>query len=296
MSVVRAAAKATCDPILKEIMEGSYDKLSHEVSMYFLSHEDLAQQLWKTHKQGAVFLLACGVAWQACVRKGFTKEWRDVQLNQLKVVIYSILGVKQDIGFDKRIMAAERTAGIVTNQLLDLMSWINARRQIHERIPLGVLSRMIETPLTTLHCESYFGTIANSAGSSVNPSASQIQERATQLDVAARIKGEIHSGFSVFSSRKQRKSNATTSWGFDGDMVSHTDQSDGWWDQLKKRVTRRIGKSFSIHELHAGPRSTLRSKARSRGGKKGGEGIWAWEKDGLNRNPVTTVRLFIFPV
>ena len=73
MSVVRAAAKATCDPILKEIMEGSYDKLSHEVSMYFLSHEDLAQQLWKTHKQGAVFLLACGVAWQACVRKGFTK-------------------------------------------------------------------------------------------------------------------------------------------------------------------------------------------------------------------------------
>ena len=116
---------------------------------------------------------------------------------------------------------------------------------------------------------------ANSAGSSVKPSASQIQERATQLDVAAKIKGEIHSGFSVFSSRKQRKSNATTSWGFDGDMVSHTDQSDGWWDQLKKRVTRRIGKSFSIHELHAGPRSTLRSKARSRGGKKGGEGIWA---------------------
>ena len=55
MSVVRAAGKATCDPILKEIMEGSYDKLSHEVSMYFLSHEDLAQQLWKTHKQGAVF-------------------------------------------------------------------------------------------------------------------------------------------------------------------------------------------------------------------------------------------------
>ena len=138
MSVVRAAAKATCDPILKEIMEGSYDKLSHEVSMYFLSHEDLAQQLWKTHKPGAVFLLACGVAWQACVRKGFTKEWRDVQLNQLKVVIYSILGVKQDVGFDKRIMAAERTAGIVTNQLLDLLSWIDARRQIHERIPLGV--------------------------------------------------------------------------------------------------------------------------------------------------------------
>ena len=101
-------------------------------------------------------LLACGVAWQACVRKGFTKEWRDVQLNQLKVVIYSILGVKQDIGFDKRIMAAERTAGIVTNQLLDLLSWVDARRQIHERIPLGVLSRMIETPLTTLHCESYF--------------------------------------------------------------------------------------------------------------------------------------------
>ena len=56
------------------------------------------------------------------MRKGFTKEWRDVQLNQLKVVIYSILGVKQDIGFDKRIMAAERTAGIVTNQLLDVMS------------------------------------------------------------------------------------------------------------------------------------------------------------------------------
>ena len=104
------------------------------------------------------------------MRKGFTKEWRDVQLNQLKVVIYSILGVKQDIGFDKRIMAAERTAGIVTNQLLDLLSWIDARRQIHERIPLGVLSRMIETPLTTLHCESYFGTIANSAGSSVKPS------------------------------------------------------------------------------------------------------------------------------
>ena len=48
MSVVRAAAKATCDPILKEIMEGSYGKLSHEVSMYVLSHEDLAQQLWKT--------------------------------------------------------------------------------------------------------------------------------------------------------------------------------------------------------------------------------------------------------
>ena len=117
--------------------------------MYFLSHEDLALELWDTHKPGAVFLLACGLAWQACVRKGFTKEWRDVQLNQLKVVIYSILGVKQDIGFDKRIMAAERTAGIVTNQLLDLMSWINARRQIHERIPLGVLSRMIETPLTT---------------------------------------------------------------------------------------------------------------------------------------------------
>ena len=29
---------------------------------------------------------------------------------------------------------------------LDLLSWIDARRQIHERIPLGVLSRMIETP------------------------------------------------------------------------------------------------------------------------------------------------------
>ena len=74
MSVVRAAAKATCDPILKEIMEGSYDKLSHEVSMYFLSHEDLAQQLWKTHKQGAVLFIGLRRGMAGLRAKGLHKR------------------------------------------------------------------------------------------------------------------------------------------------------------------------------------------------------------------------------
>ena len=48
-TTVRAAAKATCDPILKDIVEGSYDKLSHEVSMYSLSHEETCPNISGRH-------------------------------------------------------------------------------------------------------------------------------------------------------------------------------------------------------------------------------------------------------
>jgi hypothetical protein len=127
---LRRAAEIIDDKTLIKILEQSYDKHSHACSLFVATHRELKQKLIELgFLQEAVFLESLGLAWRAWKQRGLTFGTRLYYLSHLRLTIYAIFGKDGLCKVD--VLRSQHTAGVPTNQLLDMLAAIDVFEQIY---------------------------------------------------------------------------------------------------------------------------------------------------------------------
>ena len=250
-SVLQQAVDKLQDHVLSCAMDCAYDKLGHAVSQYFISHRGLQAQLEELGFIGDALLLeVLGESWQAWKRPHLTLRVRTEALEWLSVVVWRILGVSNVL--DGRFRA-ERTAGIVTDQLFDLLSDVDARLEALTRLADcggDAEGSFRESSTTTRSLESLFSLLAGQRGVGDKPYALGIQQRLRHIEVAQLVKYSCTDNFSCRFSKKRR---------YQSD-ADHEDYSDGssslkddakWILDMSKVAARFCRNHASVHHENA---------------------------------------------
>ena len=171
-------------------------------------------------------------------------------LERLSVVVWRILGVSNVL--DGRFRA-KRTAGIVTDQLFDLLSDVDARLEALTRLADcggDAEGSFRESSTTTRSLESLFSLLAGQRGVGDKPYALGIQQRLRHIEVAQLVKYSCTDNFSCRFSKKRR---------YQSD-ADHEDYNDGssslkddakWILDMSKVAARFCRNHASVHHENA---------------------------------------------
>ena len=151
--------------------------------------------------------------------------------------------------------APKRVAGLVTEQLIDTIANIDARLQLLARARIyAPHSAVCEVAMTSRALESYFSTLAATAGSSHKLDAIGIQQRLIHLDVSQLVKQRHHEGFTTYTSKKRTRLAEVRRPDYN-DGTSTLKDDEQWFAEVRK-----VARSFTTN------RSSIRDHNAHKGG------------------------------
>ena len=143
---LKLASEQLKDETLSKVIERSSDKHSHACSLFVATHRELQQKLIELG-----FL------------QGLTFGTRLYYLSRLRLTIYAIFG--QDALCKVDVLRSQHTAGVPTNQLLDMLAAIDVFEHIYFALSPALRHKMNASSLTTRNLESSFSSLSSNCGS-----------------------------------------------------------------------------------------------------------------------------------
>ena len=247
---LRAAAETVKDEVLSKILECSYDKHSHMCSLYVATHRGLLAQLRELgHIQDAEFIEALGLAWRAWKQRGLPMEKRFEYLWQFRLVVYRVFGFDALANVD--VLRSTHIAGMITNQLLDLLAGIDVFEHTFFSLSAAQQASFNASSLTTRGLENSFSFLASNTCSGEKFTMDQIKGSVRRSDsLAALIRlncgpgGE--GGYTHQESRRRRKLQPDTSLSWsDG-----TADDDAFFRDIHRRARGYCGNRMQIRDIN----------------------------------------------
>jgi len=203
---LKLASSEIDDEIVSKILERGSDKHSHACSLYVATHPKLVAKLHeKGHAREGLFLESFGLAWRAWKQPGLAFETRLSYISRLRLVIYSVFG--SDALCKVEVLRSQHTAGVPTNQLLDLLAAMDVFEQIYFALSPSQRERLNASSLTARNLESSFSALSSNACSGEKMTMEQIKGTVRRSDALA-VHFRLGSGEECYthqqSSRKRK--------------------------------------------------------------------------------------------
>ena len=196
----------SCFPSLVRCSRASVrnaDQHSHACSSEVIDHNKLPEELLKLgYVREAKVLEILRGSYRAWCRPHSTEADRTRSLHLLGIMVRRLWGDNLN---DVNSLTSEHYGGFPTKQWLNLLGNADAQSTFLSRLSFNQRQSFKLLCLSTIHLESSFSQIPQSSGSSLKPSASELQGKAHKLDAVAAIKRrQDHRIVFRWSKRKQR--------------------------------------------------------------------------------------------